>query len=290
MSPSKSVARRVYLATPEHVELRFELAGLGERLAAYLLDLTAVTVISMVFWMLLATTIRSSQAVAGLLLVAIFLLRTFYFAGSEIHWRGRTPGKRQMKLRVVSSDGGPLTASQVFARNLTREVEVALPLTLILVPSSLIRAPWWARLMVALWALSLLLLPLFNQRRARLGDLAAGTMVVSEPRARLLEDLVETRLARDARQSGAYDFTQAQLDIYGIEELQVLERVLRQVPNDANQQLQQEICSRVVRKIEWPGILSRGEERAFLFAFYKAQRQRLEHKLLLGQRQKRKRF
>ncbi len=62
------------------------------------------------------------------------------------------------------------------------------------------------------------------------------------------------------------------------------------LPNDANQELLEQIASRVGRKIEWPQELPPGNERVFLFAFYEAHRQRLEHKMLLGKRQEHKLF
>src|SRR3546814_12137383 len=60
-----------------------------------------------------------------------FLLRNFWFIGFELGQRAATPGKRLMGIRVVARDGGRLTADAVVARNLIRELELFLPLTMI---------------------------------------------------------------------------------------------------------------------------------------------------------------
>ena len=64
----------------------------------------------------------------GALFVISFLLRSFYFTFFELRWKGATPGKRSLGLRVIDAHGGALSSDAVLVRNLTREVEVFLPL------------------------------------------------------------------------------------------------------------------------------------------------------------------
>jgi len=145
--------------------------------------------------------------------------------------------------------------------------------------------PWWARLLSGLWLCVIALLPFFNRHHARVGDLVAGTVVVVSPKATLLPDLVTAR-PEDRRKTGEIAFTDAQLDIYGIHELQVLEDVLRgEVP--ASPDLYASIAARIQRKIGWSRRKAVDPE-LFLRAFYEAQRARLEQKMLLGKRQERK--
>ena len=144
-------------------------------------------------------------------------------------------------------------------------------------PAILGDIPLLARLATMVWMGALLLLPGLNHHRARVGDLLGGTVVVRTPRANLLRDLIE----RD--RPTRYTFTNAQLDLYGIRELQVLEQILRERLHDWD--LLADVAQRVCRKLE---IDEAVEPRLFLEAFYAAQRARLEQKMLMGQRQEQK--
>lgn len=278
---------RFVLETPEHVALAVELADLGSRLGALVLDL-ALQLAAIVATVIALVTVAGADAsgIGAPVILLTFVVRSFYFTLFEIVWQGRTPAKRALKLRVVARDGGPLTAAMVFARNLTRELETFLPLTALLAPQTLLPgAPGWAKALTVLWVLAFTLLPLFNRYRARLGDLLAGTVVVAEPRPALLPDLAAE--ARDSAADQEFVFTPAQLALYGIRELQVLEQVLRRPPSFQKDSTLAMISDRVRRKIGWPGDPPRQHER-FLQAFYAAQRAHLEHRLLLGERRERK--
>lgn len=278
---------RLELVTPEHVPLRFELADLGQRLAAVGLDL-AIQLAAM-FGLAVAIALVGlwHELSFAVFLVLLFLLRNFYFILSEVRWQGRTPGKRVMRVRVVAVDGGPLTTDMILARNLTREIETFLPLVALLGGGNLLPGyPWWARIATLLWVILLTLLPWFNHRRARLGDLLAGTLVVAEPRAELADDLLEED--RAAAALGELRFTREQLSIYGIEELQVLERVLRRAPSEERDALLADIAARVQKKIGWGEAHPSPPPLVFLRAFYGAQRGHLEAGMLLGRRRERK--
>ena len=55
-------------------------------------------------------------------------MRNLYFIHFELSWHGATPGKRIVGIRVVDRRGGPLLPAAVIARNLTREIEIFIPL------------------------------------------------------------------------------------------------------------------------------------------------------------------
>jgi uncharacterized RDD family membrane protein YckC len=297
---------RIGIVTPEMVRLDLELARPGNRIVAFSLDVVLLVLLSGLSAfgasMLIALAQGSRAMGYGLLLLVLFLIRTFYFIAFEMSWRGQTPGKRAMNLRVVANDGGALLPSMVLARNLTREAEVFLPVIIMLAPGVLVpNAGGPVRLAAVVWIAIIAFLPLLNRRGARLGDLVAGTSVVVQPRAVLLDDLIgsaaasarqdEPRPAEDAGDEPGPSFTKQQLDVYGIYELQVLEDVLRKHDSQPNAELLDVVCEKIMRKIGWKasgsGAPMSPEE--FLRAFYAAQRGRLEHQMLLGRRREHKR-
>jgi uncharacterized membrane protein SpoIIM required for sporulation/uncharacterized RDD family membrane protein YckC len=151
--------------TPEHVVLSFELAGLGTRAAAAAFDLVILGAAYFVVFLFYVaaglsaswTTGAGSWGVAFVVLVASlgFFL---YFGLFEALWDGRTPGKRALGIRVVQDTGRPLTANAATVRNLVRLVDFFFPVG----------------------PLPGLLFVFFHPANKRLGDLAAGTIVVRD--------------------------------------------------------------------------------------------------------------
>lgn len=279
------------IVTPEGVPLRFTLARAGDRAGALMLDLLFL------FGGLIAIGIAGGYAfgsqatwLRALIVVLSFLAFNFYFAFFEVRWQGVTPGKRVVGIRVIDGRGGQLETSAVLARNLVRELELWVPLRLLLAGESVWPdIPGWGRVLAAVWAFVFLLLPLFNKDRLRVGDLIAGTLVVLQPKVVLAPDLVD-EAAVAMRQnyasvvSAAYAFSDKQLSIYGIYELQVLENVLRGNPAQTSYfESLRAVSEKVRQKIGFqaPGVI---DDERFLRDFYAAQRAHLEQKLLFGQR------
>lgn len=145
--------------TPEGVAFRFRLASPVLRLAALFIDWAAVAAAWTLIAIVLALFQLISRDLAGLLgAVGFFLLSQGYRIYTEWRWRGQSLGKRMLRLRVVDERGLRLTFAQVVLRNLLRFID-ALPL---------------AYLVGGVAAL-------VTRRGQRLGDLAAGTLVVWEP-------------------------------------------------------------------------------------------------------------
>jgi uncharacterized RDD family membrane protein YckC len=291
------------IRTPEGVVLPFVVASASDRLSAFLIDLAVIAAGTAAAFALAVAVVVARRPGLGmaLALIASFLFRNAYFIACEIGWNGRTIGKRRLGLRVISRDGGPLTADAVLARNLTRDIEVFLPLTALLAPRAVAaEGPGWAVLLSLVWLLGFALLPLLGRDRLRPGDMVAGTLVVKAPAAVLLPDLAAEPepSSRHARAEGvapepardpALAFTREQLAIYGVRELQVLEDVLRRADEGTIPgEILAEVRQRIERKIAWRGD-TQATDHAFLAAFYRAQRARLEQRLLFGERVERKR-
>ncbi len=280
-APNAPQERLREVVTPEGVPLHFAVALAGDRLGAFLLDLLAiVAIVTAIVLPLGILAIRGAfegDLVLAIAVLAVFLVRTFYFAFFELSWQGQTPGKRRLRIRAVDGRGGPLTAEAIIARNLTRELELFLPMVALFAPQALFPgAPGYAALAAVLWMLVLGFLPLFNKDRLRIGDLVAGTVVVRTPDAVLLQDLA------GARPGDTIAFTDAQLDVYGIYELQVLEQVLRGKGQAGHEDAVRTVAAKIREKIAWEG--PSFADAPFLDAFYAALRGRLERRLLFGKR------
>jgi uncharacterized RDD family membrane protein YckC len=262
------------IVTPEGVALPVDLAEHGERAAAFALDLfmwlCATVGLYLVILALLRQGVSAGIGVTLVLFIA-FLVRNLYFIYFELMWRGATPGKRICGLRVIDRRGGPLTPAAVVARNLTREVEIFMPLGVVL---SLGAGAVWTDLFLAAWLVLLTALPLFNRDRMRGGDFIAGTIVIAVPKRMLLGDLVKT--------TAQHRFTPQQLGAYGAFELQVLEELLRRPASAETDRLLADVCAKICRKIEWTETVPRSGIRGFLTEFYTAERAHLEHEQLFG--------
>ena len=277
------------IVTPEGVPLEFAVADAGDRSTGFVLDQIYLFAIKAVVGLgLFALAPLIGGLAMALAVLMVFLLDTFYFVWFELRWQGQTPGKKRAKIRVIDRAGGVLTAPAVFARNLTRQLEVMIPLGVLLAPDSFWPgAPGWIRLTAGVWAFVYAFLPLFNRDRLRIGDLIAGTIVIAKPRAVLFGD-IGSLAARPTGGGGArYTFTPEQLSYYGIFELQVLEDVLRKA-HAADPSGQTAVCNTIMRKIGWPIADWAVNETQFLRDFYTAQRAHLEGRMLLGDRQETK--
>ncbi|HHL42579.1 MAG TPA: RDD family protein [Hellea balneolensis] len=272
------------LVTPEGVDLQLRLADTGARVAAFMVDLIIMILLMIglsISLLMVAARIGgdSKDLVFVVWILGFFVIRNFYFMIFEMGPKAATPGKRLQKIRVASRNGGPLTASAVFARNAMRELEFFLPLGLLFGGGSGVDA--WMHLLALVWSVIFLFFPLFNKDHLRMGDIIAGTIVVKSPKPKLSKDLsIET--ASDHQ----YIFSPAQINAYGVKELHVLENVLR---NNHAKTLEQ-VSERIMKKIEWPDqqsyINDPKAQREFLNAYYKALRAKLESGLLFGVRRK----
>src|SRR5947209_8323647 len=184
----------VRIETPEQIDVDLELAGLGSRFVAQFVDwcvkIVATLALGFIALMIAALMGASVQfealpkIVIALLLAAVYFLWFAYDVFFEVTRNGQTPGKKYCGIRVIREDGAPLDFTAGCVRNL-----LAL-----------------ADLLPAFYFLGAALI-LLNGRRQRLGDLAAGTIVIRE-RAFAAPVEVDTAVQRFARPEFAFTATQ----------------------------------------------------------------------------------
>ena len=143
--------------TPEGVDLALRLAGPIPRAAAQVID----WLIRLMLYLVLTPLAALSGVGVGLMLLGLFLVEWFYPVWFELR-SGATPGKKAMGLLVVHDDGTPVGPSASLIRNLLRALDF-LPL-------------FYATGLISM---------LIDRDFRRLGDLAAGTLVVYADRPRV---------------------------------------------------------------------------------------------------------
>lgn len=147
------------IRTPEGIEFTLLLAGPVTRMLALAIDLAVIGAAGRILQSALAPLgFLGADTSGAVIAVAYFAVSLIYFALAEWIGRGQTIGKRLFRLRVVDAAGLRLEPSQVVVRNLMRFVD-ALPAFYLVGGAACV----------------------VNRYRQRLGDLAAGTVVVRVP-------------------------------------------------------------------------------------------------------------
>jgi uncharacterized RDD family membrane protein YckC len=161
---------RIEIVTPENIAFGYRLAGPFRRLPAYLIDVSIMIALGLAIVLVAGFALSAVYLPGfglGLALLAVFLLSWFYGGLFETYWNGQTPGKWLLGIRAMSVDGQPITGFQAVLRTVLRSVD-AWPVAGFVMPYHLVG----------------LAVATSTQRFQRLGDLAAGTMVVVEERQR----------------------------------------------------------------------------------------------------------
>ncbi|HEV8380080.1 MAG TPA: stage II sporulation protein M [Gemmatimonadales bacterium] len=238
--------------TPEHVDVQFELAGIGSRVAAALLDVLLLVIALLALWIgggAILDEIPRGPAKSWLNAGMIFLTFSFlwgYFALFEALNGGRTPGKQALGIRVVMDTGRSITPTAAVIRNLVRLVDCNFP----------------AGFLPALIAVFL------HPSNKRLGDMAAGTIVVRDHPTdwTLGASAPATEEGAEPLETGPPELSE--------EEFRLLDRFLGRL-NDLTPEVQIRITTDLVRRFE-PRIPRRtGDLQAYLVTvFSEEQRKR----------------
>ena len=173
--------------TPENVPIRYRVAGLGSRFLAWLMDSGLIVLLGFAGLLVLVILENVREGIgSAVFLVWLFFLVWGYFLLFEWLWHGQTPGKRLLGIRVINLRGTSIGFIQSAVRNVLRVIDAFPPLGFIPV----------------LYGLGFLVAAC-NRENRRLGDLAAGTLVVlvdrkAKPIRPLHEESVATLLPQEA--------------------------------------------------------------------------------------------
>lgn len=180
LKPDQKLDCYTQVITPENIQFEYALAGPFQRLPAFLFDLAVrgVVLVGVVIMLGVATSwVPAGGAVITVTsLLMFFALSWFYGVYFETRFNGRTLGKMVFKLRVISVDGRPINGTQAALRNLLRLADMGVLVSLQVFDSEAPPAYVIPTMIIGLVVMTI------SPRMQRIGDLAAGTMVVSEGR------------------------------------------------------------------------------------------------------------
>ncbi len=191
---------RIEIITAQNVSVDFEEAGIGDRTMAAVID-----------YMILMSYIIGALFLIGALnigtmwlsYVVISLPYLGYFLVAELLSNGRSIGKKLQRIKVARLDGAQPTAGDYIIRWLFRLIEIDLTFGLVAAVTLLLRG-----------------------RGQRLGDLAAGTVVIREPRSVSLDETVYTRV------DSGYETVFSQAELLDGEDIQLVREVLNLFDKD----------------------------------------------------------
>jgi uncharacterized RDD family membrane protein YckC len=183
MTSANALDTTIAVVTPENIAFEYQLAGPFRRLPAYLIDLVvragliiAVGLILLLLGLLTRFALPGSFLMASMF-IGYFVISWFYGTLMETYFNGRTVGKWSCGLRVICVDGRPIDGTRAVIRNLLRIADLApfaalsqfdeeIP-PMFIIPTGIIG----------------LVCTICTRRMQRLGDLAAGTMVVVDEKS-----------------------------------------------------------------------------------------------------------
>jgi uncharacterized RDD family membrane protein YckC len=196
-SNERPMDRNIDVRTPESIAFRYDLAGLGSRFLAVFVDLMIqIVLVLLLFWGLETLASHAPRgathtgavehfaesAAIGLMIFVVFMIFYGYFMLFEAFWHGQTPGKKLLGIRVVRDGGYPLDFGGSVVRNLVRMMEQLLGFYIVAAVSAVL-----------------------SPENKRVGDYAAGTIVVRESRVDAPLTLSQALAASSAqRASSAY--------------------------------------------------------------------------------------
>lgn len=220
----------LHIHTPENVAFGYEVAGIGSRFLAAIVD--TLLILALEAFISIAAILGSRYlnaagldeslnmwviAIVGLILFFVFW---GYYILFEMLWNGQTPGKRLAGLRVIRANGAPISLAESTIRNLVRLIDF--------IPS--------------LYGVGVVVMFIDRQSR-RLGDLAAGTLVVRDHSSITLESLAASPLKSTFHAPGASEYP---VHLLTANDVQLAEEFLRRRGELFNRQ---ELAPRIARTL-----------------------------------------
>ncbi|MBT8261215.1 MAG: RDD family protein [Bacteroidia bacterium] len=213
------------IETAQNVNIRQNVAGVGDRILAYLVD-SIIIGIYIIIMVILFSWLEMDDDLSFIVIMTVGLPVFLYHLLFEMFWNGQSPGKRVMKLRVVKVDGSKPAFSNYLIRWLMRIVDLTL----------------------TSGALALVTI-LLNGKGQRLGDIAATTTVISEKPTMSLAQTLLVDIPED------YEPMYPQVTVFNDNEMQTIKSVYNDAKYDGNHNVILKLAAKVsdVMEIKYEG-------------------------------------
>lgn len=210
------------IETAQNVNIVQNVAGVGDRILAFLVDAAIMFIYYLiVFFLMIGTIDALGDSATFLIFMAIMLPILVYHLLFEMFWDGRSPGKAALKLRVVKLDGSKPAFSNFLLRWLLRVIDITL----------------------ASGAVALVTI-LFNGRGQRLGDIAASTTVISEKTPVAFSQTILTDIPE------GYQPKYPQVTVFSDAEMQSIKKIYTENKYKGNHNIILRLSNRVAKVME----------------------------------------
>lgn len=187
---------KVEIKTPEFVSLQYQIAGLGSRAAAMIIDQLLIIIVNFIIILLFLIAnsssflyLSDSWVPIAIAVLIVFVINWGYFFVSEYFFGGKTLGKKWVGIRVIQENGHSVTLLSSLIRNLLRIIDM--------LPTSYFVG---------------MIFVFFHSKHKRLGDIVAGTIVVHERgvkkqgTSKMEKEIVRRGLTKDSVQLEEWAF------------------------------------------------------------------------------------
>ncbi|HUG20398.1 MAG TPA: RDD family protein [Planctomycetaceae bacterium] len=242
---SEPISLEMPVETPECVRMTYRLAGPAARIGAYLLDTLlrgAIMVIVGIVLMCAGFTFLGTGMSVGLFLLISFFVEWGYFAISEGFYGGRTLGKKAMGIRVIEKYGYPLSFWAAMMRNLLRAADG-----------------------LGFYGFGFISM-LCTRRFQRLGDLAAGTIVIHEKEVRLPTEPIILETIKPLNRSDIGSFVPSERTLTLIDHLLSRRNNSHQrVPHERGHDIARELALVLAQKLDYQADLDQVKNYSMAF-------------------------
>ncbi|WP_456439967.1 RDD family protein [Psychroserpens sp.] len=208
------------IETAQNVGIQQNVANLGDRMLAYLIDTLVIGFYFFVMIMIMVSLELDNSDLWALWLL-VSLPAFLYYVLMETFWNGQTIGKRTMKTRVVKLDGSKPSFANFFVRWILRVVDVALTSGGLAVLTILIRG-----------------------NGQRVGDIAAGTTVISEKANLSIRDTLLKEIPND------YVPTYSQVTVFKDDEMQLIKNLYDEARFKGQHNIILSLFNRIIKVME----------------------------------------
>ncbi len=164
----------IQIATPFNIDIEFEIAEFHKRMLAYFIDFTLLILYMFSILYLLYGGFRVGEGSKGLVLIVLVIPTLFYTTASEILMNGQTVGKKLLKIKVVSLDGGEPTLGQYLLRWFMRFYEWGFIIFTLFWNNGYTGLAW-----LFIGGITSIIIMGISRKNQRLGDIVAETVVVN---------------------------------------------------------------------------------------------------------------